>query len=281
VNLNRNLGMLLALAALQSAGFAAVSPAFAAPVSGASGFQLAAADGAVTQALSLLSQGRFAQAQQLLEQALAKDPDSLEATMAMGQVLDYVADFEGALKYFKRAADANPDSLEAAVWLGAALLAVDKYDQSIAVSEKALSVWEKKTTDKEFLSRLWVNLAGAQGLKSKREGFLAMIRLGMGVRGHFEKALTLDVNSRTQYAMGRYFVEAPGAVGGDPRKGLPLLEKAIKLEPHYHAIRANYVRGLIAAGEKAEAKVQWTRFQADFGDMPGIMRTVKDIESRL
>jgi tetratricopeptide (TPR) repeat protein len=267
------LGSLLALSAL-------VTPAVAAPAATAP-FQVAAADGALAQAQTHLRQGRFAQARQLVEQALAKDPESLEANLLMGQVLDHVADADGALTHFKRAADANPDSLEAQVWLGAGLLAADKYDQSIAVSEKALAKWEKKATDKELLSRLWVNLAGAQGLKSKREGLMAMLRFGMGVRGNFEKALAIDANSRAQYAMGRYYVEAPGAVGGDPKKGVPLLEKAAKAEPFFYAIQANYIRGLIAAGQKAEAKEQWGRFKASFGEYPAVMREAKDIEAKL
>lgn len=267
------LGTILALSSL-------ALPLGAAPAV-ASGFQVAAADGAQAQIQSQLRQGRFAQARKLAEQALAKNPESLDALLMMGQVLDHQGDVDGALGYFKRAADANPDSLEAQIWLGAGLLAADKYDQSIAVSEKALAKWEKTATDKELVSRLWVNLAGAQGLKSKREGFMAMLRYGTGVRGHLEKALSLDANSRAQYALGRYYVEAPGAVGGDPKKGLPLIEKALKTEPYYHPFRANYIRGLIAAGQKAEAKEQWARFKADFGDYAGVMREAKDIESKL
>ncbi|MNX02502.1 tetratricopeptide repeat protein [compost metagenome] len=258
------------------------APALAVPAAdGKLSFQLAAAEGPLAQIPSLLKQGRFAQARQVAEQALAKDADSLDANLLMGQVLEHTGDSEGALKYFKRAADGNPESLEAQVWLGAGLLAAEKYDQAIAASEKALSKWEKKSPDKELLSRLWVNLAGAQGLKSKREGLMAMLRFGTGVRGHLEKALTIDANSRSQYALGRYFVEAPGAIGGDPKKGLPLIEKALKVEPYYHVMRANYVRGLIAAGQKAEAKEEWTRFKSDFSGFEGVMREAKDIEAKL
>jgi tetratricopeptide (TPR) repeat protein len=261
-----------------------VSPAFAAEpqrVAAAGSFQVAAAGGDLAQVQPLLRQGRFTQAQQLAEQALTKDPDSLEANLRMGEILDNLGDFDGALKHFKRAAEANPDSIEAQVWLGSGLLAAGKYDQSIAASEKALSKWEKKASDKEMLSRLWVNLAGAQGLKAKREGIFAMLRFGTAVRGNLEKALAIDVNARTQYALGRYYVEAPGAVGGDPSKGLPLLVKALKLEPNYHAIRANYIRGLIAAGKPADAKEEWGRFKADFGGLSAVMGEVKDIDSKL
>jgi tetratricopeptide (TPR) repeat protein len=259
------------------------APALAVPAAadGKLSFQLAAADGVLAPVAAHLRQGRFSQAQQLVEQALAKDPDLLDANLLMGQVLDHVGDFDGALSYFKRAAEGNPESLEAQVWLGAGYLAAEKYDQGIAVSEKALSKWEKKATDKELLSRLWVNLAGSQGLKAKREGLFAMLRFGTGVRGHLEKALTIDANSRTQYALGRYFVEAPSAVGGDPKKGLPLIEKALKSEPFYHAMRANYIRGLAAAGQKADAKAEWARFKTDFGGFSGVMREAKDIDSKL
>ncbi len=270
------LGSLLAFTSL-------VSPAFAAEpqrVAAGATFQVAAASGGLDQVQPLLRQGRFMEAQQIAEQALAKDPESLEANLRMGEILDNMGDFDGALKHFKRAADANPDSIEAQVWLGSGLLAAGKYDQSISASEKALSKWEKKATDKEMLSRLWVNLAGAQGLKSKREGLFAMLRFGTAVRGNLEKALAIDVNARTQYALGRYFVEAPGAVGGDPKKGLPLLEKALKLEPNYHAIRAHYIRGLLATDKKAEAKEEWRRFKVDFGGLSDVMGEVKDIESK-
>lgn len=259
------------------------APALAAPVStdGKLSFQVAALEGPLAQVPAHLRQGRFAQAQKLVEQALAKDPESLDANLLMGQVLDHTGDFEGALKHFKRAADANPESLEAQVWLGAGLLAAEKYDQAIAVTEKAISKFEKTATDKELVARLWVNLAGSQGLKSKREGLMAMLRFGTGVKGHLEKALKIDVNSRTQYALGRYLVEAPGAVGGDPKKGVPLIEQALKDEPYHPAIRANYIRGLAASGQKAAAKEEWTRFKADFGSFSGVMREAKDIESKL
>lgn len=247
----------------------------------AQSFQIAAADAAVTHAQTLLRQGRFGQAQKSLEQALAKDPQSLEANIAFGELLEYMGESKEALKYFKAAAEAHPEELWAHVALGAGLLNADKYDQSMDVSEKAISKFEKKATDKELLSRLWVNLAGAQGLKAKREGVFAMIRFGTAVRGNLEKALSIDSNSRTLYALGRYYVEAPGAVGGDPKKGLPLLSKAIKLEPTYYAIQANYLRGLIASGQKAEAKEAWSRFRADFADYAAVMADVKDIASAL
>lgn len=267
------LASLLALSAL-------VAPVSVAPAM-AESFQLAQAEGPVSQARSLMMQGRFSQAQQVLESALAKDPDSFSANLMMGQVLDHMAEFEQALKVFKKVADANPDSLEAQVWLGSGYLAAEKYDLCVSVSEKAIAKFEKKATDQELLSRLYVNLAGGLGLKSKREGFFAMIQFGTKVRGNLEKALSINSNSRTLYALGRYYVEAPGPVGGDPKKGVPLISKALQLEPKHPAIRANHIRGLIAAGQKAEAKEQWAKFKADFGDYAKVLAEAKDIDSKI
>lgn len=271
------LGSLVALTCLVSP----MGSAIAEPAGGGTPVKVAAADSVLSQAEAHLRAGRFAQARKLAEQALAKDSDSLRANLLMGQILDHVADFEGALSYFKKAVEKHPDSLEAEVWLGAGYLAAEKYDQAIAVSEKSIGKWEKKDPDKELFSRLWVNLAGAQGLKAKREGLLAMLRYGTAVRGNLQKAIGINENSRSQYALGRYYVEAPGAVGGDPKKGLPLLTKALQQEPHYHAIRAHYMRGLLAVGKTAEAKAEWERFKSDFGDYPAVLKTAKDVEAKL
>lgn len=252
-------------------------PAVAAPVSGTS-FVVAAAPASsqVAKAKSQRQNGNFAAAKATLEEALRKNPSDAAALYEMGFVYERQGEYEEGYDYFKKAVDAD-DSYENQIMLAHGLLMLEKYDQSMDLCDKLEKHPGFKGADDWSRSELYVIRGGAQALKAKREGFMAMIRYGLGVRKEFEKATQVDPeNPRAWYVLGRYYLEAPGAVGGDPKKGTTLLTKAAKMDQTDWVIRGYQARGLFQTNDPS-AKEEAERYVRDFADIRASKKQFADV----
>lgn len=256
-------------------------PAIAAPLA-AGTYMVASAPGSaavVAKARSLREAGNYGAALALLEDALKKAPTDAAVLFETGFVYDRRGEYVEALDYIKRAVAAD-DSYEHQIMLAHSLLMVDKYDQAMDLCDKLESHPGRKASDAWSRSELYVVRGGAQGLKSKREGFMAMLRYGLGVRKEFEKGLEVDpTNPRAHYTLGRYFLEAPGAVGGDPKKGTVMLGKAAKMDETDFVVRGWYVRGLFQANDP-DAKEQGARYVRDFSDIAASKKIFADVYAK-
>lgn len=253
-------------------------PAVAAPIMGNAYMVAAAAPSAtaVAKAKGLRVAGNYAAALATLEDALKKYPGDAAVLFELGFVHDRRGDYDEALDFIKKAVAAD-DSYENQIMLAHSLLMVDKYDQAMDLCDKLENHPGRKASDAWSRSELYVVRGGAQGLKSKREGFMAMIRFGLGVRKEFEKGVEVDPeNPRAHYTLGRYFLEAPGAVGGDPKKGTAILGKAAKMDVTDFVVRGWYVRGLFQTND-AEAKEQAARYASDFSDIAASKKVFADV----
>lgn len=256
------------------------APAVAAPISGGT-FMVAAAPsaGVVTKARAQREAGNYGAAQATLEDALKKAPDDASLLYELGYVYDRRGEYDEALGFIKKAVAAE-DSFENQIMLAHSLLMVDKYDQAMDLCDKLENHPGRKSADAWSRSEIYVVRGGAQGLKSKREGLMAMLRYGLGVRKQFEKGVETDPeNPRAHYTLGRYFLEAPGAVGGDPKKGTSILAKAAKMDTTDFVIRGWYVRGLIQTND-ASAKDQAEGYVRDFSDLPSSKKQFADVYNK-
>lgn len=256
-------------------------PAVAAPVSGSTYMvAVAPASPLVAKAKSQRVNGNFAAAKATLEEALKKNPNDAAALYEMGFVYERQGEYDEGYDYFKKAVAAD-DSYENQIMLAHALLMIEKYDQSMDLCDKLESHPGFKGADDWSRSELYVVRGGAQALKAKREGFMAMIRYGLGVRKEFEKATQVDPeNSRAWYVLGRYYLEAPGAVGGDPKKAMTLLTKAAKLDSSDWIIRGYQVRGLYQTND-ADAKDAAERYVREFSDIRASKKVFADVYAKV
>lgn len=248
------------------AGFSLSTGAIAAPLST---YQIASAgsDHLVSKWKQEVRGKHFRAAETIAERAIAEHPGDYDALMAMGRLKDYMGNYTEAASSYKKCLAAKPDDFDAQVMLAHAYLMDGQYDRSKQLCEKLQGHPGRSAAGAWYRSELETTLGGALGLKAQREGLWAMLRYGLGVRKHFERALDLDGdNPRAHYALGRYILEAPGAVGGNARKGSEMLARASRMDPEDWVIRGYYCRSLIKI-DSPNAKEQAERYVADFGSL--------------
>lgn len=267
----------LLLATLLGASLVASVPCLAAPNQSPIRIASKGAERLIAKAKAERKAERYTQATSTLEQAVSQYPDDYEAVKALGQLEDYLGDYEAAHSDYKKAATLRPEDFEAEVLMAHADVMAEHYDRAKSLCEQLEHHPGLKDAPAWYRSELHVSLGGALGLKAKREGIWAMLRYGMGVRKEMEKALAVDGdNARARYGLGRYFYEAPGAVGGNQGKGLEMLATASRMAPEDWVIRGDYVRDLIHSN-RPEAKTELDRFARDFAEHPGAKRTYPDL----
>ncbi|MBO9540527.1 tetratricopeptide repeat protein [bacterium] len=204
-----------------------------------------------------------------------------DAMMAKGRQHDARGEYEDALSYYKKSLAIKENDFAAQVMIAHALLMLERYNEAMDLCEKLEKHPGAKDASAYYRSEVYVVLGGAQGLKSKREGMMAMMKYGLGVRKQLEKGVEIDPdNARARYALGRYFLEAPGMVGGDAKKGTEMLAKAVKMDSDDWVIRGNYVRGLFQINSPS-AKEEGERFVKDFASIPASQKTFADVIAKL
>lgn len=241
-----------------------------------------APDDPVAAALIQKRHHHFQAAEQSLAALLARDPDHLAANLLLGSMRHYCGDLQGGFACIQRAAIAHPGDLEAQVMLAHAYLWLDRIEDAEKQANKTIAAWEGKDPDRALWARLLVALGGAQGLRAKKEGGWAALKDGLAVRGTFERALRADPDGAVPlYALGRYYLEAPALAGGDPRKGLEYVRRAMRRDPESHAMRAYYVQVLAQQGQKDAARAELVAYQRQFSDVPGALLAVQSLAARI
>ena len=82
--------------------------------------------------------GRFEEARDHLEQALAIDSGFTEAHRMLGDVVLRLGDAEGSLGHFRRSLAPDAGSAEAYAGLGKALIQLKRYEETIPEMERAI-----------------------------------------------------------------------------------------------------------------------------------------------
>lgn len=257
------LGLVLALGA----------PAVAAPAPG-----IPASSPQLEKVRNELLALRFKSAEGLALAAARKDADDYDTLFTLGRTLNIMGEYAEAMEAYQKCARLRPDDFRPQMMIAHIHLMLDRYDKARELCEELEGHPGFKTAPPWFRSELYTTKGGALGLKSKREGVWAMIRYGLGVRKELERAVELDPdNQRAHYALGRYFLEAPGAVGGDPVKGTRMLEKAARMDLGDFVIRGYWVRGLQKT-DPDKAKDEAARFLKDFEALAESRKEFPDVK---
>jgi tetratricopeptide (TPR) repeat protein len=165
-----------------------------------------------TDVLHDLQQGRADEALQLLEPATAKDKNDAEAE----QLLCRLA------------------------------LQLERWDNAIAACEKAVALEVNSSNN-----HLWYGRA--LGEKADRVSFIKAYGLAKRVKAEFETAAALDPrNAEALSALGEYYTEAPGIVGGGKDKAATVARQLDDVD----RARAEELRGRIAASNKDTAAAE-------------------------
>lgn len=160
--------------------------------------------------------------------------------------------------------DRRPDDPGAAVLLAEAFIS-----QGQAASASAIVGKLSKRAHLPAAMRGRLQLLGLEvrGLEAQKAGLLALFLYGRSVLPTLERACKLAPDSaQVRYALGRYYLLAPGLLGGDARKAREELQRACKLDPACFECRAWALAAAVRAGGGAARERR--RYEADFGQLP-------------
>jgi tetratricopeptide (TPR) repeat protein len=124
-------------------------------------------------------------------------------------------------------------------------LQLERWDEAVAACEKAVAL------DGSSNNHLWYGRA--LGEKADRVSFIKAYGLAKRVKAEFETAVALDPrNAEALSALGEYYTEAPGIVGGGKDKAAMVADKLDAVD----RARAEELRGRIAASHKDMAAAE-------------------------
>jgi len=117
-------------------------------------------------------------------------------------------------------------------------------DEAIAATQRSISMNDKSADTHSLLADLY-------GRKISLGGLFAGMRYGSKIDAENKKALALDAsNSRVYASLGRQYLFAPKAFGGDVSKAADNFRKATELDPNFDE---NFVWLAIAYRKKGDA----------------------------
>ena len=222
---------------------------------------------------SLYKSGHFAAARRAASRLPA---DSVETLDVRGDLAFYVGDYSAAAGYFARARAKDSKDVHAIRGLGSVDVHLARFDAALSLARAGL----KLKVSRGDRSRLLTVLGGAQGLKADRGSLFDKIKYGPRVLGTLKQAVALDSqNAAAVYAIGRFYLEAPGVVGGNPSKAVPTLERAVRLDPYDFLHDAWLIRAYEKTGQSARATSEISSYKRKFGGLPAAMAelgTIKD-----
>ncbi len=185
----------------------------------------------VERAIASIKAGDYRSAKAALEQALHKNPKDGTASYYMGVALENLGDKPGAEQKYKDAIANAPDVAEAAINLGALYLDQSKWDEAIAVTQKALV---KRSED----PALHANMAMALRGKGDKQGAAAEYERAVKVVGD---------NAELRFAYGSLLLEM-----GNKDRAATELKAALSAAGSNRALLASIGRLLGPAGAYAD-----------------------------
>jgi tetratricopeptide (TPR) repeat protein len=218
----------------------------------------------------LYKEGRFQEARQILAEA---DPDDVEILTARGDFHDYVGEPLEAERAFEAALARDPQHLDALFGLAAVHLTNDNANAADHLAAEAAKLI--KGADDCQQARLRILQGGVAGLRVSLGGLFDKLRWGPGVLHAFEQARALCPNSAyPRFALGRFYREAPGALGGSWARAAAEFRAAEQLDPYYHPALVALVQALEACGRDDEAEATRAAFRERFRDLPGVLASL-------
>jgi len=133
--------------------------------------------------------------------------------------------FPEAKEFFESFAEKSPENPTASVYLGRIFLIEGDYNTSIDWFKKAVELDENNS---EY--HLW--LGRAYGQKAQRSSVFKKPSLAKKVKKEFEKAVELDPdNIDARFALMKYYLRAPGFMGGSKEKAREQAKEIEKRDP--------------------------------------------------
>jgi tetratricopeptide (TPR) repeat protein len=157
--------------------------------------------------------------------ALTALPLRAQDPLARGMTLFGQGQYAAAQRAFAPYAASHPRDARAAFWMGRSLLTQRKLDDAVEWLEKAVELDDRQAP-------YHLNLGNAYGLQAMDANILRQAILARRAKGQFDRAVELapgDLDAR--WGLMRYYVVAPGLLGGDVGKALGQAAEIAKRDP--------------------------------------------------
>jgi tetratricopeptide (TPR) repeat protein len=213
-------------------------------------------------ARSLYLQGKFQASKTALKRS-----SGLAGLLAEGDYDLYVGEYQAAIKVFEVVRAQSPNDVDARLGIASADLDLNqRYDAAYTLAKE--SEGAARALGSIPYSRCLVMEGGALGLKANKGNLFDKIRFGPRVQKVLLKAVAIAPTfPHAQFALGRFYLEAPGVVGGDPQKAALALSKAVQLDPYYFLADAWYIRALKKTDQNTRATAEISSYQHKFGSL--------------
>jgi tetratricopeptide (TPR) repeat protein len=133
--------------------------------------------------------------------------------------------YAAAQRAFAPYAASRPRDGRAAFWMGRSLLTQRKLDEAVEWLEKAVELDDR-------VAAYHLNLGNAYGLQAMGANLLRQAILARRAKGQFDRAVELAPNDLdARWGLMRYYVLAPGLLGGDVGKALEQAAEIRKRNP--------------------------------------------------
>jgi tetratricopeptide (TPR) repeat protein len=244
-------------------------------------------------AMLLLDRGETAQAQPLLQRAIAAAPDQPSLHNNLGNLLYRSDDMKGAAQAYAKAVALKPDYSEAHYNLGAALSLVEREDEALEAYSKALSVtpslWSAKVQIAALLHKRGENEEALKTLDA------AMPDSAASFEAWYYRGTTLHALARHNEAViafrkaaeiaPRRF-EAQFALGGSLQasghedEALEAYRKTIEMAPGYVPAHREFNKLLHAMGRDVLQSQSYAFARSQVGDAPELLLAEADLMLR-
>jgi serine/threonine protein kinase/Tfp pilus assembly protein PilF len=207
-------------------------------------------------ALTLFRSGRYEDARQELERAIALQPTSEEAMRLLGRVLMRLGRVDEGMARFKQALSIRPNSVPLHTEMGLALYNASRYNEALAAFERAIAISPNSSVS--------LTQAGA-----------ASQAMGDNARAlaYYEKATAIQPRAETFSSMGTIYYGQ-----GEYQKAANAYEAALLIRPLGSTTHRNLGDAYTRLGRKDDARRAYqqavTRAQAEVAVSPGDARAL-------
>ncbi|MFP5503910.1 MAG: tetratricopeptide repeat protein [Candidatus Sericytochromatia bacterium] len=217
--------------------------------------------------------GRLDRARAALRQA---GTASLAGVLAHGDYALFTGDYPAARAHFERAVTMAPKDVHALWGLAAALLALREYERAEQAAARAHA--GAGSLPPSYRSQALAIYGGVLGLRAQA-GFVDAVTAGPRARGMLEQAVALAPNNPyARFALGRFYLAAPGYFGGGADKAVAELRRAVALNPHYFPAHAFLIQALHHAEQGQQAARELAAYRRKFA---GSQRALQELEMLL
>jgi tetratricopeptide (TPR) repeat protein len=193
---------------------------------------------------------RVDEAQVFFQRMLSLDSKSVEARWGLVEISRRRHQLGQGESILREITQKAPDYAPACITLAYILFDKEDYDQAIALAQRVLRGGEHRV-DRADRVRAYLIIGGAKGMIANQGGPFSKLVQGTQVMGYLKHAQRLDPGSPAVYfGMGSFYALAPGMAGGDKKKGIALLEKAVAVDPNFVDAYARLAQVWFAKGDK-------------------------------